>query len=79
VIDVLGTKEPLYGHYLDHPHRICCGAFGQVSNPGPLVATYGGQMIGFYRAGEPAGFLGSLVGAIILLVIYHLVRRNPTA
>jgi len=45
---------------------------------GSLVATYGGQIIGFYRAGEPAGFLGSLVGAIILLVIYHLVRRNPT-
>jgi len=27
-----------------------------------------------YHAGEPAGFLGSLIGAIILLVIYHMVR-----
>jgi uncharacterized membrane protein YeaQ/YmgE (transglycosylase-associated protein family) len=44
---------------------------------GSLLATYGGQAIGLYRAGEPAGFLGSLVGAIILLVIYHLVRRKP--
>jgi uncharacterized membrane protein YeaQ/YmgE (transglycosylase-associated protein family) len=35
--------------------------------------------MGFYQAGEPAGFLGSLIGAIILLVIYHMVRRKPTA
>jgi uncharacterized membrane protein YeaQ/YmgE (transglycosylase-associated protein family) len=46
---------------------------------GSLLATYGGQALGLYRVGEPAGFIGSLVGAIILLVIYHLVRRNsPT-
>jgi uncharacterized membrane protein YeaQ/YmgE (transglycosylase-associated protein family) len=46
---------------------------------GSLLATYGGQALGLYRAGEAAGFIGSLVGAIILLVIYHLVRRNsPT-
>jgi|SRR6185436_16097100 uncharacterized membrane protein YeaQ/YmgE (transglycosylase-associated protein family) len=45
---------------------------------GSLLATYGGQAMGLYRAGEPAGFVGSLIGAIILLVIYHMVRRNPT-
>lgn len=45
---------------------------------GSLLATFGGQALGLYRAGEPAGFIGSLVGAIILLVIYHLVRRTPT-
>ena len=45
---------------------------------GSLLATFGGQALGLYNAGEPAGFLGSLIGAIILLVIYHLVvRRNP--
>jgi uncharacterized membrane protein YeaQ/YmgE (transglycosylase-associated protein family) len=43
---------------------------------GSLLATYGGQALGLYSAGEPAGFIGSLVGAIILLAIYHLVRRN---
>jgi len=41
---------------------------------GSLLATYGGQALGLYHAGEPAGFLGSLIGAIILLVIYHMVR-----
>lgn len=45
---------------------------------GSLLATFGGQALGLYKAGEAAGFLGSLVGAIILLVIYHLVRRSPT-
>jgi uncharacterized membrane protein YeaQ/YmgE (transglycosylase-associated protein family) len=43
---------------------------------GSLLATYGGQALGLYSAGEPAGFFGSLIGAIILLAVYHLVRRN---
>jgi uncharacterized membrane protein YeaQ/YmgE (transglycosylase-associated protein family) len=43
---------------------------------GSLLATYGGQAMGLYRAGETAGFIGSLIGAIILLGIYHLVRRR---
>ena len=41
---------------------------------GALVATYGGQALGLYQAGEGAGFIGSLIGAIVLLVIYRLVR-----
>jgi len=45
---------------------------------GSLLATYGGQALGLYHAGEPAGFLGSLVGAIILLVIYHMIARKST-
>ena len=44
---------------------------------GSLFATYGGQALGYYHPGQAAGFIGSLVGAIVLLVIYHLVRRNP--
>ena len=43
---------------------------------GSLVATYGGQAVGLYQAGEAAGFIGSLIGAIILLVIYGLITRN---
>ena len=43
---------------------------------GSLLATYGGQAMGLYRAGEAAGFIGSLVGAIILLLLYRLVRRR---
>ena len=45
---------------------------------GSLFATYGGQATGLYNAGEPAGFIGSLIGAIILLVIYHKVRNKTT-
>ena len=44
---------------------------------GSLLATFGGQALGLYRAGEPAGFVGSIIGAIVLLVIYHMVRRSP--
>jgi uncharacterized membrane protein YeaQ/YmgE (transglycosylase-associated protein family) len=41
---------------------------------GSILATYGGQALGLYRAGEPAGFIGSVIGAIILLVIWGAVR-----
>ena len=44
---------------------------------GSLLATYGGQALGLYNAGEPAGFIGSVIGAIIVLAIYHLVTRKP--
>ena len=49
---------------------------------GSFLATFGGQALGFYRVGQTAGFLGSLVGAIVLLLILRIVRRGqagPTA
>jgi len=43
---------------------------------GSLLATYGGQFMGLYTAGEAAGFIGSTVGAIVLLVIVGLARKK---
>jgi uncharacterized membrane protein YeaQ/YmgE (transglycosylase-associated protein family) len=37
---------------------------------GAFVATYLGQAVGWYKAGEGAGFIGAVVGAIILLAIW---------
>lgn len=37
---------------------------------GAFVATYLGQAVGWYKPGESAGFIGGVVGAIILLAIY---------
>jgi uncharacterized membrane protein YeaQ/YmgE (transglycosylase-associated protein family) len=45
---------------------------------GAFVATYLGQAIGWYQAGQGAGFIGAVVGAIILLLIYRLVRKPAT-
>jgi uncharacterized membrane protein YeaQ/YmgE (transglycosylase-associated protein family) len=45
---------------------------------GALVATFLGQAMGFYAAGQSAGFIGAVIGAIIVLLIYHMVRgRRP--
>ena len=43
---------------------------------GSLAATYGGQALGICKAGEGAGFIGAVVGAVILLVIYGLVSKK---
>ena len=40
---------------------------------GAFVATYLGQAIGWYRAGEGAGLIGAIVGAVIVLVIWGMI------
>jgi uncharacterized membrane protein YeaQ/YmgE (transglycosylase-associated protein family) len=46
---------------------------------GAFVATYLGQSLGWYRPGEAAGFIGSVVGAIIVLFIYRLIVGRRAA
>lgn len=43
---------------------------------GSVVAGYLGQAIGLYQAGQGAGFIGSIVGALIVLFGYGLVTRK---
>jgi uncharacterized membrane protein YeaQ/YmgE (transglycosylase-associated protein family) len=43
---------------------------------GSLVAGFLGRAIGWYREGETAGILASIVGSIILLAIYRLLTRR---
>jgi uncharacterized membrane protein YeaQ/YmgE (transglycosylase-associated protein family) len=47
---------------------------------GAFVATWLGQSLGWYSAGEGAGLIGAVVGAIIVLVIWGVVagRRSAT-
>jgi uncharacterized membrane protein YeaQ/YmgE (transglycosylase-associated protein family) len=45
---------------------------------GAFVATYLGQAIGWYQAGEGAGLIGAIVGALIVLVVWGMfARRDP--
>jgi uncharacterized membrane protein YeaQ/YmgE (transglycosylase-associated protein family) len=46
---------------------------------GAFVATYLGQAVGWYRAGESAGFIGAIVGAVILLFLYGLIMGRRSA
>ena len=46
---------------------------------GSVAATWIGRAIGWYGEGQSAGFIMSLIGAIILLAIYHLIRRRTAA
>ena len=42
---------------------------------GSVLATYGGQALGLYQYGEPAGFVGSVLGAVVLLVLLRLFSQ----
>jgi uncharacterized membrane protein YeaQ/YmgE (transglycosylase-associated protein family) len=43
---------------------------------GSLFATFIGQALGLYQAGSTAGFIGGVIGAILLLVIYGALRSR---
>lgn len=42
---------------------------------GSLVATYAGQALGLYAAGGAAGFIASVIGAVVILGAWHLVSK----
>ena len=43
---------------------------------GSFIAGFVGQALGWYSAGEGAGFIGSIVGAIVLLFVWSKVQGS---
>jgi uncharacterized membrane protein YeaQ/YmgE (transglycosylase-associated protein family) len=46
---------------------------------GSFTGAFLGEAMGFYREGGPAGFIMSLLGAILLVIVYHAVWRPRSA
>jgi uncharacterized membrane protein YeaQ/YmgE (transglycosylase-associated protein family) len=46
---------------------------------GSVLGTWLGRVLGLYQEGQSAGFIMSLVGALILLGIYHMFRRRTAS
>lgn len=42
---------------------------------GALLAGFVGQHFGWYAPGQPAGFMGALIGAIVILIVVAVFRR----
>ena len=42
---------------------------------GALVGGFLGRAIGLYQEGQPAGFVMSIVGALVLLFVYRMFTR----
>ncbi len=64
-----------------HPGRENMGLFATIllGVAGSVAATFLGRFVGFYKEGEAAGFLMALVGAIVLLVVFGMVRGKAKA
>jgi uncharacterized membrane protein YeaQ/YmgE (transglycosylase-associated protein family) len=45
---------------------------------GAFVAGFLGRVVGWYQPGEPAGFIASIIGAMLLLLVYRLIRGRRT-
>ena len=46
---------------------------------GAFIGTYLGQVLGIYKADEPAGFIGAVIGAMLVLAILHLSTSRKSA
>jgi uncharacterized membrane protein YeaQ/YmgE (transglycosylase-associated protein family) len=46
---------------------------------GSLVASYLGRVVGWYKEGQSAGFIMSVLGAILILFLYRLIIGQKTA
>ena len=46
---------------------------------GSLSATFLGRLVGFYKEGEAAGFFMALIGAIVLLVVFSMMKGKAKA
>lgn len=45
---------------------------------GSFLASYGGTALGWYKPGEPAGWIASIVGAVLLLIVYGFVKSKSS-
>ncbi|HSW53507.1 MAG TPA: GlsB/YeaQ/YmgE family stress response membrane protein [Ignavibacteriaceae bacterium] len=45
---------------------------------GALVATYLGKLLGIYEPGETAGFIGAVIGAVIILLLYRMFLKRKS-
>lgn len=45
---------------------------------GSFLANYVGAMVGWYKGGDAAGFIASVIGAIVLLVVYGMVKNKTS-
>lgn len=43
---------------------------------GAVVGTYIGQMLGIYQVGEPAGFIGAVLGAVLVLAVLKMFGKK---
>lgn len=46
---------------------------------GAIVANFLGRFVGWYSEGEGAGFIASIVGAVIILVVFRLIKKRQSA
>ena len=56
------------------PHGIILTALLGIA--GAIVGTWAGQLLGWYAPGRPAGFIASVIGAMLLLLLHRLFARR---
>ena len=71
---VIGIVAKLIMPGKDPGGFIITALLGIVGSP---IATGLGRAVGWYTEGESAGFIMSVLGAVVLLAIYRVMRRQP--
>lgn len=45
---------------------------------GAVLSTWLGQTMGWYKSGDAASFIGAVVGAIVLLLVYNVIAKKKS-
>ena len=80
-IILIATSFPVPGSldsdpFLGADKLVHGGLYAVLGIAGSFVAGFIGQALGFYAAGEGVGFIGSVIGALIVLFVYGLVVKQ---
>ena len=76
---ITGRAQPRLGNFQTQTFGEGRGInFIHFGSAGAFVAGFLGRVIGWYEPGQPAGFIASIIGAMLLLLLYRLIRgRRP--
>ena len=67
------AADAAFAFYRRYRRRL--GADGALGILGSVVAGFLGQQLGWYRIGEPAGFIASVFGALLIMAVVGGMRR----
>lgn len=73
---IVGVIAKFFVHGNDEPRGFIWTVI--IGIAGSLLATWAGQAVGWYQEGQSAGWIASILGAVVLLLIYGAVVKRRT-
>ena len=70
------SNEDIENYLASGEWRGKAGAYAIQGIAGSFVASYGGSALGLYAPGQAASFIASVIGAVLILIVWGFVRKS---